>query len=57
MTKRHVSIKTLNRYKASLLALNGKTDEALKLIEKDLSRYPADSKERIVSKIKAFGAR
>ena len=56
MTTRHFSIKTLNRYRASLLALNGKTDEALKLIEKDLSRYPADSKERIVSKIKAFGA-
>lgn len=56
ITSRHFSVKTLNRYKASLLALNGKTDEALKLIEKDLSRYPDDSKARIISKIKGYGA-
>ncbi|MCW9026705.1 MAG: hypothetical protein OQJ77_05255, partial [Thiovulaceae bacterium] len=54
ITDRHFSIRTLNRYRASLLALNGETDEALRLIEKDLHRYPKESKERIIEKIKGY---
>lgn len=57
ISNRHFSAKTLNRYKASLLALNGNADEALKLIEKDLSRYPVESRERIVFKIKALAGK
>ncbi|HFD33230.1 MAG TPA: TIR domain-containing protein [Gammaproteobacteria bacterium] len=56
ITRRHFSFRTLNRYKASLLALDGNLDEALRVIDKDLNRYPQESKERIISKLKEYAS-
>lgn len=53
---RHFSNRTLNRYKASLLALNGNIDKALMVINNDLSRYPRESKERIIARIKEYNS-
>ena len=52
--KRHFSIRTLNRYKALLFALNGDVDSALSVIKKDLYRYPQESKDRITAKLKEY---
>jgi hypothetical protein len=35
-----------------LLALEGKEDEAIRVISNDIARYPTESKERITGKIK-----
>lgn len=45
------SIRTINKYEALLLALQGKKSEALLLINKDLDRYPIESKEKIIKRI------
>jgi hypothetical protein len=50
----HLSDRTLNKYKAYYFALDGKEHEALKILEKYLSRYPIESKERTISKIKEY---
>lgn len=49
---KHLSTRTLNRYRAYVLAFDGKEEEALRSIEQDLSRYPAESRQRIVDRIK-----
>jgi len=54
VSSRHFSLRTLNRYRSSLLALNGNIDKALSIIEKDLSRYPKESKDRITTKLKEY---
>lgn len=51
---RQLSGRTLNKYKAFLYALEGNEAEALRTIEKNISRYPAESRERILSRIKNY---
>jgi hypothetical protein len=50
----YLSDRTLNKYKVYYFALDGKEHEALKILEKYLSRYPTESKERTISKIKEY---
>ncbi|MDD2896253.1 MAG: toll/interleukin-1 receptor domain-containing protein [Aliarcobacter sp.] len=49
---RRVSSKTLNKYKSYLLALQGYSDDAINLIANDLARYPEESKNKIITKLK-----
>ena len=56
VSSRHFSFRTLNRYRSSLLALNGDIDEALNVIEKDLYRYPQESKDRIIARLKEYAS-
>lgn len=52
--KKHVSSRTFNKYQAYILSFDGNYTEALDLIARDLSRYPIESKERIIKSIKEF---
>lgn len=49
----HLSRRTVNKYKAFLCALKGDEDGAISFINKDISRYPQESKERVYARIKA----
>ncbi|MBO2599885.1 toll/interleukin-1 receptor domain-containing protein [Shewanella algae] len=50
-SRKTVSSRTFNKYQSYIYALNGNVTEAIKVIEKDLSRYPQQSKERIIRSI------
>lgn len=52
--KKSISDRTIIKYKAYLLALRGDELSAIALITKEISRYPSDSKERILKRIKEF---
>ncbi|WP_421245874.1 TIR domain-containing protein [Aeromonas sanarellii] len=47
-----VSSRTMNRYNAYVYALQGNIENALKTINDDLSRYPIESKDRIIKQLK-----
>lgn len=49
---KNLPVRTLNRYKSYLLALNHNVEEALKILRTDLERYPTESKERIIARVK-----
>ncbi len=49
---KNISNRTITKYKAFLYALNGEVHEAMLLIEQDISRYPIESKERIIARLK-----
>ena len=51
---KNLPVRTLNRYKSYLLALNCKEEDAIKILETDLQRYPTESKERIIARIKVM---
>jgi len=53
-SNKYLPARTLNRYKSYYLALNGNEDEALKILEKDLSRYPTESRDRVSLRIKEY---
>ena len=54
LQKKHLSKRTLNRYKATLHSLNGDFNKAIQTIEKDMYRYPQESRDRIVEKLKGY---
>lgn len=56
-SSKNLSSKTVNRYKAFLLALQGDIFGALDIIKKDISRYPQESKERIIKNIEECAKR
>jgi hypothetical protein len=51
MNFKNISSRTLNRYKAFLSALTGDIQEAFLLIEKDISRYPPESRDKIRNRL------
>jgi hypothetical protein len=51
MSFKNISSRTLNRYKAFLSALTGDIQEAFLLIEKDISRYPPESRDKIRNRL------
>lgn len=51
--EKDLSTRTVNKYKAFLMALEGNLPGALRLIESDISRYPNESKTRLISRIEA----
>jgi tetratricopeptide (TPR) repeat protein len=53
--EKDLSIRTINKYKSFLMALEGNVHGALRLIESDISRYPNESKARLISRIEAVG--
>jgi hypothetical protein len=52
-----ISPRTINKYKSYSLAFEGKESDALELIRDDISRYPAESKDRVISNIKQIAAK
>lgn len=48
-----LSTRTVNKYKAFLMALEGNVSGALKIIQSDISRYPNESKARLTARIEA----
>ena len=52
--RKHISSRTLNRYRAYIFAAEGNIEDAIKAIENDLSRYPQDSKDRILRNITEY---
>ncbi|BBB27002.1 toll/interleukin-1 receptor domain-containing protein [Amphritea japonica] len=50
--RKNVSSRTFNKYESYVFALNGNITDAIKVIEKDLSRYPQESKDRIIRSIR-----
>lgn len=52
--EKDLSTRTINKYKAFLMALEGNASGALKLIESDISRYPNESKARLTARIEAI---
>ncbi len=52
--KRHVSQRTVNRYKAYMHALKGDSEGAVSIIENDLARHPRESKERVLARLRAY---
>ena len=55
--EKDLSARTVNKYKAFLMALEGNVQGALKIIESDISRYPNESKTRLISRIEAVAKR
>ena len=53
-SKKHVSTHTYNKYKSYIIALQGDTEGAIRLIEKDLLRYPKRSKDRIIRSVRDY---
>lgn len=51
--EKDLSTRTVNKYKAFLKALEGNVQGALKIIESDISRYPNESKARLISRVEA----
>lgn len=51
MTFKNISSRTINRYKAFLSALTGDIQEAFLLIDKDISRYPPESRDKIKDRL------
>lgn len=54
LSKFHVSSRTINRYKAFLYALEGDLDNAKKLINEDIARFPSHSKFRILERLDMY---
>lgn len=54
--KKRLSHRTFARPKAFMHALNGDEKKAVLLLEKDLARYPKESKEKIIAKLKGYCA-
>lgn len=55
--EKDLSARTVNKYKAFLMALEGNVQGALKIIESDISRYPNESKMRLISRVEAVAKR
>jgi lipopolysaccharide biosynthesis regulator YciM len=51
---KYFSNRTFNRYTAFLFALKGDENAALNLLQKELARYPKESRERIKNRIKEY---
>lgn len=49
---KNISSRTLNKYKSFLYAFDGDFSAALKIIDKELNRYPSESKDRIVNRLR-----
>jgi len=49
--KNNVSSRTLNKYKAYTLALDGNVDKAIKIISADINSFPDKSRERWIQKL------
>lgn len=49
--RKFVSSRSFNKYQAYIYALEGNTEDAIKIISDDLSRYPEDSKSRLIKNI------
>jgi len=49
--RKFVSSRSFNKYQAYIYALEGNTENALRIIIDDLSRYPEDSKSRLIKNI------
>lgn len=54
---KNISDRTLNKYKSFHHAFEGNLDYSIKAIEKDLARYPNESKERIISRLREISER
>lgn len=52
--KKIVSTRTLNKYKSYIYASDGNVNDAIKVIENDLSRYPQESKDRIFRQVQEY---
>ncbi|MBM7454180.1 hypothetical protein HNR62_000004 [Oceanisphaera litoralis] len=52
--RKDISSRTLNRYRAYVFAAEGNISDAIQAIENDLSRYPQDSKDRIIRNITEY---
>ncbi|WP_330960432.1 toll/interleukin-1 receptor domain-containing protein [Photobacterium sp. 53610] len=50
----HVSDRTMNKYRAFNAAFDNDLNKALSFIERDLSRYPADSRQRMEEKLESL---
>ena len=50
---KNISSRTINRYKAFSSALTGDIDGAFLLIERDIARYPQDSREKIKQRLRS----
>ena len=50
--KSQIAMRSINRYKAFLKALEGDYPAALAIIEKDISRFPPKSRERTLEKLR-----
>ena len=53
--RKDISKRTMNRYQAYLLALDGQGYDAVNLVKRDIARYPNDSRERIIEELKSIG--
>lgn len=56
-SKKHLSPRTFNRYEAYIFALEGNLEDALRVIEDGLSRYPQESKDRIIKSVQECAIR
>lgn len=54
---KNISDRTLNKYKSFSYAFNGDLDSAIMAFKKDLGRYPPESKERLISKLREISLR
>lgn len=54
--KKGLAHRTFSRYKAFLYALEGNEGTAIQILEKDLARYPKESREKMIAKIKGYSA-
>lgn len=52
-----ISTRTLNKYKAYILAFEGRFDSAIQLIREDLEKYPEDSRSKIEDNLRSIAAR
>lgn len=52
-----ISMRTLKRYQAFFQALKGDIDAALNTLDSELAKYPQDSRDRIVNKLKEISVR
>ncbi|MEY0949258.1 TIR domain-containing protein [Providencia manganoxydans] len=54
---KNISSRTLNKYKSFLFAFKGDFLSSIKIIEKELNRYPIDSKERITNRLRDISSK
>ncbi|WP_425640955.1 TIR domain-containing protein [Marinomonas gallaica] len=49
---KNISSRTFNKYKSYLYAFDGDFSESIKTIDKELNRYPLESKDRIINRLR-----
>ena len=54
---KNISSRTLNKYKSFLYAFDGDFLASLRIIDKELNRYPSESKDRIVNRLRDISQR